>query len=286
MERKINVTADDFGLSPGINESIADLYCRGALSRASLFANCNYTAHAIGLVRDKKLTLPVGLHFSLNCGSCCADPDAVPMLVNEKGQFRLNYPALMFNAMCPFRRRRFLAQVERELEAQIIRLQKSGIRINHLDGHRHVHMIPGIFDVVTRIAARYGITQIRIINESAHVTRRMLRSGIVAPAGIVKLILLKMFYRMNGKKSGLYFFSILHSCRIRPEMFDADMMNSLPLKFTGMEIMLHPGNAQRDRDLAESLNAEELPQIMSPLRIDEYRAALEIRKIMGESGIA
>ena len=38
-------------------------------------------------------------------------------------------------------------EVHREMEAQIARVLHAGVRPTHLDGHQHVHLMPGVFDI-------------------------------------------------------------------------------------------------------------------------------------------
>ena len=54
-KRKIIITADDFGLSPGVNRSIVSLYRSGCISLTSLLPNCNYTDDAINVFKNDDL---------------------------------------------------------------------------------------------------------------------------------------------------------------------------------------------------------------------------------------
>jgi len=55
-----------------------------------------------------------------------------------------------------------LEEVERELTAQIDRIRSEGIRLTHLDAHKHVHAFPPIFAIVARLAERFGIPVVRV----------------------------------------------------------------------------------------------------------------------------
>src|ERR1051325_10769491 len=66
--------------------------------------------------------------------------------------------------------------VERELRAQIEKVLATGLRVTHLNGHQHLHALPSIFAIVTRLAAEYGIGYVRVVNDRggrAGVVRRM-----------------------------------------------------------------------------------------------------------------
>ena len=52
-----------------------------------------------------------------------------------------------------------------ELEEQIIKLLDVSGKIDHIDSHQHIHMIPQIFKVCIELAEKYNIPRIRIVNE-------------------------------------------------------------------------------------------------------------------------
>src|SRR5262249_48831404 len=55
-----------------------------------------------------------------------------------------------------------LADVRAELQAQIRRVRERGIAPTHLDGHQHVHVLPGIARVVAELARENGIRAVRV----------------------------------------------------------------------------------------------------------------------------
>ncbi|NNB91407.1 carbohydrate deacetylase, partial [Corallococcus exiguus] len=48
-------------------------------------------------------------------------------------------------------------ELERELSAQLFRARELGAKVDHLDGHQHLHLLPGVRSVVEGIAAREGL---------------------------------------------------------------------------------------------------------------------------------
>src|SRR5262252_5456180 len=75
-------------------------------------------------------------------------------------------------------------EVEKEWAAQIEKVRAAGIRPTHLDGHKHVHMLPGLFGVALRLAKRHGIEAIRVSLEESSL-RTALASGSQHRAGVV-----------------------------------------------------------------------------------------------------
>ena len=58
-----------------------------------------------------------------------------------------------------------LPAVLREMRAQIERVAATGLRITHLNGHQHLHVIPSIFAAVRDLAAEFGIGYIRRVDD-------------------------------------------------------------------------------------------------------------------------
>src|SRR5207247_10820614 len=75
------------------------------------------------------------------------------------GRFRPTWTSFMRDAV--FGRIR-LAEIERELTAQVHRLVEAGLRPTHLDSHKHVHAYPPVFAIVARLARPFGIQTVRL----------------------------------------------------------------------------------------------------------------------------
>ena len=52
-------------------------------------------------------------------------------------------------------------EIESELRAQIERTLALGMMPDHIDGHQHVHMMPGVFDIALKLAKEYRIPAMR-----------------------------------------------------------------------------------------------------------------------------
>src|SRR5262249_21701635 len=140
---------------------ILEAHLRGILTSASLFANAPSTEEAI-LIARRTPTLGVGCHLTLVDGSPLLPSSQVPTLA-PGGEFRRSWRAFITAAMTP---RVESHEVERELEAQIDRVQSAGVRLTHLDAHKHVHAYPPVFRIVARLARRFGIQTVRVPCES------------------------------------------------------------------------------------------------------------------------
>jgi predicted glycoside hydrolase/deacetylase ChbG (UPF0249 family) len=52
-------------------------------------------------------------------------------------------------------------EIQREVEAQIRKIQATGLTLTHVDSHKHTHMFPHVLRPVMRAARRCGIRAIR-----------------------------------------------------------------------------------------------------------------------------
>jgi chitin disaccharide deacetylase len=172
--RALIVNGDDFGLTRGVNAGIMDAHTRGILTSTSLFANAAATDDAIALARETP-TLGVGCHLTLVDGTPVLPDSDVPTLA-AGGRFRASWRAFVQDALCG---RILLRDVERELAAQIERLTAAGLRLTHLDSHKHVHAYPPVFRIVARLARAFDIQTVRVPYEAPAVgaLRRHVRSS-------------------------------------------------------------------------------------------------------------
>jgi hopanoid biosynthesis associated protein HpnK len=152
------VNADDFGLAPGVNRAILELHAAEVLTSATLMAQAGATEEAVNMALAMP-TLGVGCHIVLVDGTPVCNQQKIPSLVDRAtGNFHLTLGA--------FLKRSFTARirgtdVEAEAAAQIALLQSYGLRLTHVDTHKHLHMFPSILRPVLRAARAAGIHTIR-----------------------------------------------------------------------------------------------------------------------------
>jgi predicted glycoside hydrolase/deacetylase ChbG (UPF0249 family) len=158
MIRQLVVNADDLGLTTGVNDGIFDAHDLGILTSASIFANASATADAIRRAGSRP-SLGVGAHLALVDGVPVLPASQVPSLVAGDGRFRPSWKPFIVACL---QGRVSLAEAEKELSAQIARLLGAGVRLTHLDAHKHVHAYPPLFAIVARMAVRFGIPTVRV----------------------------------------------------------------------------------------------------------------------------
>jgi hopanoid biosynthesis associated protein HpnK len=151
------INGDDFGLTAGVNAGILDAHREGVLTSASLMATAAAAEEAIAQAHATP-TLGVGCHLTLVDGAPALPPAQLPTLT-VAGRFHPTWGSFITACVS---RRISMAEIERELTAQIERLLAAGLTLTHLDSHKHVHLYPPIFRLVVRLAARFNIPTVRV----------------------------------------------------------------------------------------------------------------------------
>ncbi|WP_375757642.1 ChbG/HpnK family deacetylase [Corallococcus exercitus] len=149
---RLIVNADDLGLHPSLDAGILKAHREGIVTSATLLATGPSAAQAVG--RAKAQGLAVGVHLALSTRLPCAAPAEAVRTVAPEGRLRGSW-ADFAKAWLTGRVRR--EELERELSAQLSRARELGAKVDHLDGHQHLHLLPGVRSVVEEIAAREGL---------------------------------------------------------------------------------------------------------------------------------
>ena len=100
--------------------------------------------------------LGIGLHLNLTAGRPLTD--GATLRDPATGAFH-PLRALVIRAL---RGRIDSAEVQAECAAQLTRLRETGAPLTHLDSHRHVHALPGVWRPVVETARREGIGVVRV----------------------------------------------------------------------------------------------------------------------------
>ncbi len=167
--RRLIVNADDFGRSGSINEAVIRAHQEGILTTASLMVNEPAAAEAVELAR-KNPRLGVGLHLSLICGSAALPPGRIPRLVDAHGKFT-NSPVSA--GVRYFFLRSLRAQLRSEILAQFESFRRTGLPLDHVNGHLHMHLHPTVFKILMDEAESLGITHLRLTRDPFRLNARI-----------------------------------------------------------------------------------------------------------------
>jgi len=153
---KLLVHADDFGVSPRINNGVVAAFRQGVLTSTSIMPNQPWFHHAVELAHDTP-GLDIGIHFTLTLGRPLITPEKIPTLVDRKGAF---LPPYLF-ALKLLLRRISLGEIKAELVAQLECCNASGLAVSHVDSHHNMHILPPVASLVVDLAREYNIPAMR-----------------------------------------------------------------------------------------------------------------------------
>ena len=202
---------------------------------------------AVALVRDASLVrdnmsqtnalgLGVGIHLSLVGEKCVAPADELRGMVSADGLLPDSYST--FTRL--FLTKRFGAgEVRTEIIAQIDRVLAAGITPTHIDSHQHLHMLPGVFDIVLDTAIDSAIPAIRVPLErdgpgSGGLSMRIIQTWILSRISRKRLDQV----RNAGLRTADWFWGL----GVSGNMNEANLADTLGRLRPGVnEIMCHPG---------------------------------------------
>jgi hopanoid biosynthesis associated protein HpnK len=167
--RRLIVNADDFGLSASVNAAVIQAHRTGILTTASLMVNEPACAEAVRLAQANP-RLGTGLHLTLLMGHSALPPAAIPGLVNARSEFS-NSPVGV--GMNYFFKGKLREQLRAEIHAQFEKFHATGLKLDHVNGHLHLHLHPVVFSILMADAAQLGIRHLRLTRDCLARSRRM-----------------------------------------------------------------------------------------------------------------
>jgi chitin disaccharide deacetylase len=270
--RRLIVTADDFGRDVAINEAVEAAHCGGILSSASLMVAAPAAADAVE--RARRLPgLRVGLHLVLIDGSAVLPPGEIRGLVGADGRFDDNQiRAGLRYFFTPGVRRQLAAEIRAQFEA----FRTTGLALDHVNAHQHLHLHPTVARLVVEIGGAYGIRAVRLPDEPAAALRHAFPGERYrAPAYRLVIGALRRRLRRAGLATNDQVFGIAWS----GAMVEERVLRLLPHLPPGVsEIYFHPATRETPA-LAAAMpgyrHTEELAALVSP----------DVRRRIAELGI-
>lgn len=178
--RPIVVCADDFGLAPGVSAAIVELIRTGRLSATSCMTPLPDWRRSAPRLRDTIAAHPadVGLHLTLT--------DHVPLTAARGLECDRRLPPL--GRLLPAALAHALPHeaVRDELKAQLDAFEDAwGDAPDYVDGHQHVHILPGVREVLLdELARRYPANAVWV-RDCFEAPLRSLRRGTALPKALL-----------------------------------------------------------------------------------------------------
>jgi hopanoid biosynthesis associated protein HpnK len=170
-KRRLIVNADDFGRAHSINAAVIRAHREGILTTASLMVNEPGFDEAVKLAKENP-KLGVGLHLTLLQGHSALPPEKIPGLVNSRGEFSESPVGVGINY---FFKRSLRKQLRAEIHAQFEKFHSTGLPLDHVNGHLHLHLHPVVFKILMADSEQLGIRHLRLTRDCFSRSRKMSR---------------------------------------------------------------------------------------------------------------
>lgn len=220
-------------------------------------------------------SLGIGIHLSLVGEKCVAPAADLGAMVDQAGSLPFSYTVFARQFMA----KRFgTREIRIEIGAQIERVLSAGIHPTHIDSHQHLHMLPGVFEIVIESAVGACIPVMRVPLERGGAGPRGLSLRAFQTWMLSRICRARLDrVRQAGLRTADWFWGL----GVSGKMNDANLMATLDRLGPGVnEIMCHPGisdlaTAERYEGWGYSWD-DELAALTSE-RVRDYIQANDIR---------
>ncbi|MXQ14500.1 ChbG/HpnK family deacetylase [Microvirga makkahensis] len=277
--RNVILCADDYGLSDGVSRGIAELAAMGRLSATGAMTNMPGWRRASPDLEPLRRRIGIGLHLNLTTGAPLG-----PMAgLAPAGRF----PSLLELLAKAFRGGLDGAEIMGEIARQLDAFEEAqGAAPSFVDGHQHVHVLPGVREALLRVLRGRGLAGRVWLRDPADRTISIVRR----PVGRGKALVVRTFARGFAREAhaagfvtnrGFSGFAPFDLSVPAHRIFEAALsrMDRVPL------VMCHPGYGDdelRGLDPAVESRVAELEYLKS----DGFGALLEERGIRLVPGVA
>jgi chitin disaccharide deacetylase len=172
--RRLIVNADDFGLSTSVNRAVIQAHHDGILTSASLMVNADAFDEAVEFAKQNP-KLGVGLHLTLCCGRSTLSAEEIPDLLGPRCRAAphdpqvVRHPIFRTSAVAAgvkyFFSSAALSQLRNEIAAQFEKFERTGLKLEHLNGHLHFHLHPTIFSILQSEIVQRRVRAVRFMHD-------------------------------------------------------------------------------------------------------------------------
>jgi len=282
--------SDDAGATKKVTRRIMQAWVDGLIASFSVLAN----GDSLGLVKQYLEQHPekparIAVHLNLCEGKSLAFNIGESTISDQDGLLNARFGSLLLNwlSFSAKRKKDLLSHIEAEWRTQIELIIEtlSPRKIQALDGHMHMHMLPFLFPLAAKLAKEYGIPEIRVTNEVFHISQHASDSmSFSFLINIVKYVVLKLcslpadkhlrHYKINAPDTivGILYSGIMTAASAKKGIMAAKNKNRKCI-----EVLFHIGGSAPD----ESKRWDSCPDIgefyWSQLRNSEYEELAKLR---------
>jgi len=180
-KKPLIVCADDYALTPGVSRAIRELIAARRISATSVMTVCPWWPGEAAALSAVAGDADIGLHLTLT--------DHAPIGTMPTFAPAGRLPPVGQVVRASVLRRLPLAEIEAEIERQLIGFVEVWQRPPaHVDGHHHVHQLPGVRDALLRVleSGRFGRPYLRSCHEP--LSRILARGSTPSKAMIISTL--------------------------------------------------------------------------------------------------
>ena len=155
--KQLIITADDYGMSPAVNQAIQEGIDNGIITSTNVMMNMPF-CDDVNRIHGKRAS--IGLHWNLTCGKPVLPSEQIPSLVDRNGDFhsvsefhRLHKSGAIADA-----------EIEKELTEQYRKYMQIWGTPDYWNTHENVHLSMKLFQVFLKTAINLNIRKMRSYN--------------------------------------------------------------------------------------------------------------------------
>lgn len=139
----MKIVIDDYGYSLEVNESIHEILLNSHVDEVAIIVNSDYLTNLDSL----KNVLHKTLHLNLLEGRPVMSGHKY--IVNKSGKFNLTFQKSLLLSIFRSLNKSALDEIKIEIDAQVDKFCKLfGVDRLNINGHRHIHLIPFIYEIL------------------------------------------------------------------------------------------------------------------------------------------
>jgi hopanoid biosynthesis associated protein HpnK len=190
--------------------------------------------------------LRVGLHVVVADGAPVLSAEQIPELVDVDGRLSERLWRVGLRVFFDVGARR---QLEAEIRAQFDAFRETGLALDHVNAHHHMHLHPTVNEIVLRVGKDHGVDAVRLPDEPPLLEATRVGTALFLAPWVH---LLRRRLRRAGVRSNDFLFGLHDSGRMRTERV-LEILSRLPDGVS--EIFFHPGAEARPDPELEALTS-------------------------------
>ena len=256
----VTVHADDMGATSSITSLYLDLMENRIINQSSIMANCIDFEELKFNLNDRNIVTELNFYLHLNLIEGPAlTITGKSLITDSNGNLNLSFTKIIFLLLVlnKTNKAKFLKAIEAEWIAQYETLdqfldQFEFCKFIGVDSHMHIHMLPKLYEIASRIALFTPYKQLRIPKERIYLSEFRDLFSFSYYKGIVKNLTLKLLMRINRIEAQNDFIGVVYSGRMSSEIaFNGikrtlGKLNRSEDKSRKITVLFHPGQCKNE----------------------------------------